>query len=215
MRMLRRMSATGRGGARRPNDFYETPEWCVDALFDAEPLCGPFVDPCCGSGAILNALDRRGEAWGMDIDPELVARAKRRGRTLFVEDYLAAKRFPGGCEDTVVMNPPYKLAAEFIRAALGDAKSGRKVAALLRLNFLGSSRTRLDVVGPGSQLRAVHVLARRPSFTGDGKTDACEYAWLVWEAGYRGDASISVVLPRLPGDRNDPRAAHQPRASPA
>lgn len=195
------MSATGRGALRPVHDFYETPAWCVDALFGAEPLCGPFMDPCCGSGAILNAIDGRGEAWGRDIDPALVAQAKQRGRTLCVEDYLGAKRFPGGCDDTVVMNPPYRLAAEFVRAALGDAAPGRKVCALLRLNFLGSSRSRLDLVGPDSQLRSVHALSRRPSFSGDGRSDACEYAWFVWEAGHRGGARVTVIQRSpTPGD---------------
>ena len=91
------------------------------------------------------------------------------------------------------MNPPYRKAAEFIRQAIGERSRGGKVAALLRLNFLGSSRKRIDLVGPGSCLRSVLVLSRRPSFTGDGRTDACEYAWFVWEVGYDGSASLRVL----------------------
>ena len=91
------------------------------------------------------------------------------------------------------MNPPYRQAADFVRKALECSESDAKVCALLRLNFLGSSRKRIDLVGPGSCLKAVHVLSRRPSFTGDGKTDACEYAWFVWQKNYAGACRVSVV----------------------
>lgn len=31
----------------------------------------------------------------------------------------------------------------------------------------------------------VLVLEKRPSFSGDGKTDGCEYAWMLWRTGQR------------------------------
>jgi SAM-dependent methyltransferase len=194
------MSATNRGAIRPIHDFYETPAWCVDALFEAEPLCGPYYDPACGTGAILRILAERDQALGLDIHPPSVEACIAEELAAQVADYLSSDlrwRAPGDAWSgtTIVMNPPYKLAAEFVRAALEDVQPGRKVAALLRLNFLGSSRKRLDLVGPDSHLRAVHVLSRRPSFTGDGRTDACEYAWFVWESGYEGSALISVVSP--------------------
>lgn len=192
------MSATGRGSDRSPRDFYETPAWCVDALFDAEPLCGPYYDPGCGTGAILRILAKRGKAWGGDIHAPSVQACADEGLVVGVADYLSPElryRAPGEVTTTIVMNPPYKLAPEFLRAALEDLEPGRKVCALLRLNFLGSSRKRLDLVGPGSGLRSVYVLSRRPSFTGDGRTDACEYAWFVWEVGYSGAATVEVISP--------------------
>ena len=96
------------------------------------------------------------------------------------------------------MNPPYKHAAEFIRAALHERVIGTKIAVLLRLNFLGSSRKRLDLVGPKAPLRSVIVMSKRPSFTGDGRTDACDYAWMVWEVGYTGDTTMRVLPPAVP-----------------
>ena len=130
----------------------------------------------------------------MEIDPEKVAQCE--GMNVKCGDYLTSDSSGDFGDDlTVVMNPPYRDAAEFVRAALLSVAVGRKVCALLRLNFLGSSSKRLDLFEWGSELRAVHVLARRPSFTGDGRSDACEYAWFVWESGYRGSALIDVVKP--------------------
>ena len=187
------MSATNRGAQRRENDFYETPEWCLDALIGAEPLVGPYFDPCCGNGAILRFFAGCGEEIsGADIDPALVAQCGELDAS--VADFLSGP-VPDDHNKTIVMNPPYKDAAEFIRCALTISPPGRKICALLRLNFLGSSRKRLDLFGPGSELRAVHVLARRPSFTGDSRTDACEYCWMIWESGYLGSAMITVIKP--------------------
>lgn len=184
------MSATNRGAVRKLRDFYETPGWVTEALIDREPLHGPVLDPACGDGAILKVLHRRGVGplAGNDIEPGEAECYLRR-----CSDYLqtpARPRWP-----SVVMNPPYRLAADFVRVALADVVRGGKVCALLRLNFLGSSRKRLDLVGPGSQLRAVHALSRRPSFTGDGRSDACDYAWFIWEAGYQGAATLTVIEP--------------------
>lgn len=185
------MSATNRGAQRRKNDFYETPEWCLDALVESEPLVGPYFDPCCGNGAIVRFFDERGEdACGADIDPELIAECS--DLNVLVADFFV--RGPTGF-GAIVMNPPYKDAANFIRYALTISPPGRKVAALLRLNFLGSSRKRLDLFDRNSGFRAVHVLARRPSFTGNGRTDACDYAWAIWESGYQGSATVTVVKP--------------------
>lgn len=187
------MSATNRGAQRRKNDFYETPEWCLDALVESEPLVGPYFDPCCGNGAIVRFFDEMGETVsGADIDPELVAECG--DLNVSVADFFEG-RVPEDHQKTIVMNPPYKDAANFIRCALTISPPGRKVAALLRLNFLGSSRSRLDLFDRNSELRAVHVLARRPSFTGDSRTDACEYCWMIWESGYQGSALITVVKP--------------------
>jgi len=186
------MSATGRGRERNARDFYRTPRWCVEALLEHEPIAPPFTDPCCGDGAILEVLSERGEAFGVDIHAPSVHACIEAWLDAGVADFLGDLDWEGQ-QGSVVMNPPYRQAAEFVRAALGQQVRGSKVAALLRLNFLGSSRKRIDLVGPGSCLRSVLVLSRRPSFTGDGRTDACEYAWFVWEVGYTGSASLRVL----------------------
>ena len=188
------MSATGRGRERNPRDFYRTPAWCVEVLLEHEQLLPRVFDPSCGDGAILEVLQEAGhKVQGLDIDAASAMRASDAlGAPVWVGDYLSPGRTnPPFCD--VVMNPPYRQAAEFIRKALERSGPREKVCALLRLNFLGSSRKRLDLVGAGSELRRVIVLSRRPSFTGDGRSDACEYAWFIFLRGYNGPAEVLVV----------------------
>lgn len=190
------MSATGRGRKRNPRDFYRTPAWCVEVLLEREDLLPQIYDPACGDGAILEVLQSHGHTvHGLDIHPPSALQASQSlGVPVWVGDYLDPDRVhPPHCD--VVMNPPYKLAAEFVRAALERAQPREKICALLRLNFLGSSRKRIDLVGPGSCLRSVLVLSKRPSFTGDGRTDASDYAFFVWEAGHKGSAEVVVLNP--------------------
>lgn len=84
------------------------------------------------------------------------------------------------------MNPPYTHALEFVKVGLSLTRSSSVegvVAALLRINWMaGQGRRDFHQAWPCD----VWVLPKRPSFTGDGKTDATEYAWFVWGAEYGG-----------------------------
>jgi hypothetical protein len=84
--------------------------------------------------------------------------------------------------DVIIMNPPYKLAMEFVEHAI---ESAGVTVCLLRLAFLASQkRAAFWREHPAD----VYVLPKRPSFTGGG-TDSTDYAWFVWsplqEAGNR------------------------------
>jgi hypothetical protein len=181
------VSATGRSDVRADRDLYLTPRWCTEVLLSRVRLTPVVVEPGCGQLAISRVLRDHGHhVTGLDTYPA----ASERGILTIERDWL--KSDARTAPHDVVMNPPYRLAAEFIRKAL-EVSDGQ-VCALLRLNFLGSSRKRIDLVGPGSTLRRVIVVSKRPSFTGDGKTDACEYAWFVWSPDGSG-TTIEVVPP--------------------
>lgn len=79
----------------------------------------------------------------------------------------------------MIGNPPYRLAEEAVRWGLTHLRFGGAVVMLLRLAFLeGQARGRgLWREFPPSRVR---VLTRRPSFTGNGKTDATAYAIFEW-----------------------------------
>jgi hypothetical protein len=180
------MSAANRGAVRNERDFYETPQWAVGVVLDRVPLPLNVIDAGCGSWAIGRELVARGHSV---VGYDLEAPPSPKGALLITDDFLTRDIAAPGA--AVVMNPPFKLAKEFIRKA-NSITSGGTVCALLRLAFLGSSTKRIDLVGPGSTLRRVIVMARRPSFSGDGKTDATDYAWFVWGPG-EGPAEIEVV----------------------
>jgi len=136
------------------------------------------IEPCAGSGVIVCALRRQWPSLpvlGCDVRdmPEL----RQSGLDeLWIGDWLSQSR-PALCAgDSVITNPPYSLAFEFVQSCVGQAGY---VAMLLRLDFLGSlARAQWLQENPPTQL---YILSRRPSFTQDAKTDQYNYAWFVWQ----------------------------------
>jgi len=142
---------------------------------------GPVVEPSFGGGDVLRELAPHCDTSrlvGIELDRFCVDAARAAGvpGRLVHADYLqfdAARVRPA----LIVGNPPYLHAEAFVRRALQHVAPNGAVAFLLRLGFL-ASRTRYDLMA--EQTPDVTVLAERPSFTADGKTDNSEYAWFVW-----------------------------------
>lgn len=135
------------------------------------------LDPCAGEGAILKVCREAGYLTkGIELDPQRADECA----TVASEGCLAADALADSLPwwgDLVVTNPPYRLALEFIKSYLLWAEGKKEGAFLLRLNFLGSQkRASFFKQHPPD----VYVLPKRPSFTEDGGTDACEYAWFLW-----------------------------------
>jgi hypothetical protein len=183
------MSATGLSDVRRADDFYETPAWCTKAIL-AEVGAGSrhfVLDPCAGRGAILDVIwntRRFDKVGGIELRLAHAEHTPIRGYEIEVRDALDPER-SWGKPDLIVMNPPFKLAMQFVQRALveilprGLGRPG-DVAALLRLNWLGSQgRAAFHRRYPAD----IFVMPRRPSFTGDGATDSIDYAWFVWGEG--------------------------------
>lgn len=159
------MSATGRALTKRHvYDAYSTPTWCTEAI--CRQLVWPqesgVLEPCAGDGAIVRVLEKYAE---YIVECEI-----QRGIDFFEfdPDY---PRF-----DFIITNPPFSLAQEFVEKSLTLANC---VVMLLRLNFLASSKRK--AFWERNEPTAIHVLTKRPSFTGKG-TDATDYAWFVWDS---------------------------------
>lgn len=178
------MSATNRGAERVPHDNYATPAWCVHRLLErlSLPVEGRWLEPCAGSGAIIEAVAERlpTVTWNavelrQECAPALQA-LERAGRIVsppMLCDFRQAAQVLGSYE-VIFTNPPFTLAREFLEICLPMAKH---VVFLLRLNYLASeSRATLFRKFPPD----VYVLPNRPSFDGTGATDATDYAWFVW-----------------------------------
>jgi hypothetical protein len=182
------MSSTLRGYDRHKSDYYVTPDWIIDELFDAIPelfeeMDGRIaLDPCAGGG-IVNGT----QAFGMPYPEALKRRGWNTIHTMDVrEDSLAEIKHDFLHWDTsidydlIITNPPFAIAEEITRKALShvDPESG-KVIMLQRLNWLGSaSRDDFFTEYPPS-LIVMH--AKRPSFGGTSSTDSVEYAHFIWD----------------------------------
>lgn len=120
-----------------------------------------FFEPCKGSGGIYDFLpDNKAYCC---LEENL--------------DYLK-EIYPYDSKKVIVTNPPFKLAKEFLEKSLTEAPV---VIYFLRLNFLGSS-TRFKFFRDNPPDRFI-IASDRPSFTPDGNTDSCDYAWFIYDKG--------------------------------
>ena len=163
-------------GVRRPLDDYPTPDWVIRAI--APHVAGQTVlDPCCGAGAILDVFAERGATvGGIEFSEVRAAEATAKGHHVRVGNALDVE-WPEA--DLIITNPPYSLAQEFAEKAIRSVKPGGTVALLLRLGFLESKKRIGFHRAHGS---SVYVLASRPSFTSNGKSDKTPYGWFLWGA---------------------------------
>lgn len=170
------MSSTSRGKNVENDDFYATPIWVTKAILPYLPTDGAVLDPCCGEGAILDAVQHRRPTFGIELDATRTMTA----RTIHAVQHADALTVPWPDAPAVIMNPPFSLAEKFVRKGiehvfagvpsrdadlplLGRAakKKDRVCAVLLRLAFLESaSRIPLHRAYPAD----VYSLAYRPSF---------------------------------------------------
>ena len=217
------MSATGRSPVRHPDDFYQTPTSVVDSLLRHVPQLHDrrVLVPGCGKGAILDAIEDSGlrpgcRLLGIELN-HYRARVARRRHEVRRADFLVTTWWMG--VDEIVMNPPYKLAREFVEEALASAEqAGGSVHALLRLGFLASLKRRefwhqhpADVLVLPQRPSFCYTFTckrcglkhRRPTGTATSRcpkcsqkmdrttTDAADYGWFSWGPGPRGRITIA------------------------
>lgn len=133
----------------RGDDLYETPEVATRTLLAVEDVPRVVWEPACGPGAIVRVLRAAGREviahdlvdWGC---PDSVAR----------RDFLMERKAPDGAE-CIVMNPPFKIAEEFVEHAIETVP---EVYALLRVAFLEGLRWERAL---RPHLARVHVFAPR------------------------------------------------------
>jgi hypothetical protein len=156
------MSATNRGALRNNNDFYPTPDYTINSLFnfiDFDKVTS-FLEPCKGDGAIYDKVKCSIKTYCELSEP-------------IPKDYLKREY---GKFDLIVTNPPFSIAKEFLEKSITESDC---VCYLLRLNFLGSIKRKPLWTKIGTPNKLL-VLTKRPSFTGRG-TDATEYGWFCWD----------------------------------
>lgn len=167
---------------REDFDYYPTPYWMANLLFDNLEHDGLFVghsgvkvlEPCVGDGRIVGALRARyGDVATIktnDLDPGWPADTHEDAGDGLSGFWL----FPA---DWIITNPPFAAADRIVPRALCFAPN---VAMLLRITWLEPVATRADFLRrhPPTKL----IVMPRFSFRANGKTDSAPAAWMIWSS---------------------------------
>ena len=160
---------------RQKDDYYPTPPEATEALLKCEKFGKGTVWECaCGNGAISNVLKQHNyNVYSTDLNDY--------GFGLSYVDYLMTVK-PEDNITSVVTNPPFKLAKEFIHQTF--AFDIPLSAFLLRLSFLESLSRYENLFKDNPPVR-VHVFKKRLTiWRGDqvrAGNGTVAYAWFVWE----------------------------------
>jgi hypothetical protein len=183
--------------AERGHDLYETPAGAVRALLRVLRLDeGTIWEPACGRGAIVRVLRDAGHT----VIASDIVKYDRSVGVDFLADFLTVDRAPEGVI-TVLTNPPYMKADEFVRHALSLVP---RVVMLLRLDFL-EGESRRDILESGNLAR-VYVFRNRVPFRRDGwekSGNKIAFAWFEWDRNHCGPP----VIERISYEQS-PRAAN-------
>lgn len=197
---------------RDPFDWYVEPHECSAALFVLEDFVGAIWDPACGMGRIVQQARAAGlKAIGSDIIS--------RNELCAAESDFLDRTFEPEFQN-IVMNPPFGQAEDFVREAIEIVPHGGKVAVIVPLVWVSGFSSKRHWL-PNSPLRTLYPISPRPSMPpgrvieagekpGNGTKD---FAWLVWQSGYCGAASVRFmntnhVKPRTPRKRRNSEAAN-------
>ena len=168
---------------RKESDFYETP-YSLTRLFlnNYEIFKGnSILEPSCGNGAITKVLKEFGYNNITEYDLNYGNSSKN-----FLDET--------NTYDTIITNPPFSLAFEFIKKA---KELSNEVIMLLPLSYLhGKQRHDALYMDKKFPLHSVHVFTRYPllgeSLREDGKTRTgmMVYAWFCFLKNYEENSSI-------------------------
>ena len=200
------MSATGRKKktTETGDEFYPTPRGVIGALLESaagETLPGgTWIEPCAGTGRIISTVNsyRDDVNWIVcelhDQFDEFLRPMVRPGRDKLTKygDFVHRPWMHGRC-DVLIMNPPFSLTMDFVKAAMRRA---RWVACLQRQGWFG---TKSRSPWLAEHCPDIRQLPERPSFRPDGSTDNCEYCWYIWPPGsseHRHEGVVSML--RMP-----------------
>jgi hypothetical protein len=170
-------------------DFFPTPPWATRALCEHVLAGVDFVtpfgvwEPACGEGHMARPL---GEYF-----PWVLASDVHPYGFGAVRDFLMPDEPPP--IDWVITNPPFRLAAQFIKKSLGFVKQG--VAVLVRGAFLEGVGRYQEIYKHSPPAIIAQFAERVPMIKGRCSADATTataYCWLVWCHGEEGTKFIWI-----------------------
>lgn len=190
----------------KDREAFQTPRWAIEAVLDVELTTPDVLDPCCGLGAIGEVCLERGlEVEEIDIVnwyEEMPDKFRADPLWFRVEDFLTDYAEPLD-NVTVVMNPPFSLAENFVDRA--RALNARKIICFQRQAWRESAKRRLwwEQNAParvwvcGSRATCwrfdlIEDVSGRPTM----HNTPTSFAWYVWERGHKGAEVTSAIYPK-------------------
>ena len=186
------LAGTSTTRERVEEDYYATPYNSTQALLDNVKFEGKFLEPCVGGGHIQEVIKKyypNNEIIGYDL-------VDRGYPNTIVSNYLT-NDFGKDKYDSIITNPPYSLAQEFLEKSMSIINKNGKIAMFLKIQFLeGIARKEMFNKYPP---KYVYVFTKRqnPLRNGspvdeNGKAWASTmcFAWFVWEEGFKGEPII-------------------------
>lgn len=188
-------SMLGNGAFERVEyDRYWTQGWVTCALLERIGFRGWIWEPACGRGDMVTVLQEAGYlVIASDIAGDSLG-CNIAGKHNFLTDGPVSG---ARGEFSIITNPPYVLAEEFIREALKlTRRDGGMVAMLMRNEYDCAASRRYLFEQPA--FRAKLVLTKRPTWV-DGEQTASprhNFSWYIWDHRHHGPAEIA----RIPKD---------------
>lgn len=174
---------------RETNDYYATEPKAAELLLEVEDFAPNIWECACGECHLSKVF----ETHGYNVkSTDLIYRDGGMSETF---DFLTESK-PDSWNGSIITNPPYKYAYEFVEKALDTVTEGNKVAMFLKLQFLeGKKRRKLfDNTPP----QTIYVSSSRLLCAKNGDfesttSSAVAYAWYVWQKGYKGNTIVKWI----------------------
>ena len=160
------------GYERERDDFYPSPPGVIESLFRFVPFGdGRIWEPAAGDGALVDQIRAAGrECVGTDLVDRGRADIEPRVDFLFERAPLAS---------SIITNPPYKLADQFIRHAIDIGVD--RVALLLPVKWLAGTGPRWELTRHVTDVVLMGRLKMLPPGAIDlGKNPTTDFAWIVF-----------------------------------
>lgn len=190
---------------RRQYEHYPTASGLVEAMLQI-PIISQnefqrVCDPSAGTGVFgakyRTLFPRRNILHGVELQPCL---PNRHYDEWYMMDFFRFASIQRRSYDLIMGNPPYggthrDLAEMFVRTSIAMLEDDGVLIFLLRSAFLeGQNRGKNLFSQCKYRPSDIYQLSRRPSFTGNGKTDSTAYSAFVWNKGYECEYSRMWLL---------------------
>ena len=186
--MLKGSSLVGTSDTRErvEKDYYATPVSSTEALLNEIKFKGDFLEPCVGGGHIAKVIKEyypNNNIYCMDI-------VDRGYEDTVVSDFLTHD-FKGKKFDSIITNPPYSMAQEFVEKSMSILNCKGKVAMFLKIQFLEGIK-RLDLFKTYPP-KYIYVFSKRQAPWSNGSpvdekgkpwSSTMCFAWFIWEEGF-------------------------------